>query len=107
MQKVETRVGSGTLITMADFIVNSTAQGYFIVVKSQLLPDLMMAVLNTSSSAVVTGLEPGIYDILAYDVEETGLPNETPAVEIKNESVIQGSNSCHISVPITVAFGVK
>jgi len=50
----------------------------------------MMAVLNTSAPAVVGGLEPNIYDILAYDVEETGLPNETPAVQIMDNTVSQG-----------------
>ena len=74
----------------AEFIVNSPDQGYLIIVKSQSpSPDRMMAVLNTSAPAVVAGLEPNIYDILVYDVEETGLPNETPAVQIEYETASQ------------------
>ena len=71
--------------------MNSPAQGCLIIVKcNSSSPDRMMAVLNTSAPAEVTGLEPNIYDILVYDVEETGLPNETPAVEIEDKIVSQG-----------------
>ena len=91
MQEADVIVIDGILTVMKEFIVNSPAQGCFIVVKSQSpSPDRMMAVLNTSVPAEVTGLEPNIYDILVYDVEETGLPNETPAVEIYNENIDNG-----------------
>ena len=91
VQKADVRVIDGILTVMKEFIVNSPAQGCFIVVKSQSpSPDRMMAVLNTSAPAEVTGLEPNIYDILVYDVEETGLPNETPAVQIEDTVVSQG-----------------
>ena len=40
--------------------------------------------------ALVIGLNPNIYDVLVYDVEETGLPSEKPAVEIENVEVSQG-----------------
>ena len=88
VQKAEANVSDGILTVMKEFMVNSTAQGCFIVVKSQSpSPDRMMAVLNTSAPAEVAGLEPNIYDILVYDVEETGLPNETPAVQIVDINV--------------------
>ena len=88
MQKAVANVSDGILTVMKEFIVNSPAQGCFIVVKSQSqLPNRMMAVLNTSAPAEVAGLEPNIYDILVYDVEETGLPNETPAVQIEDINV--------------------
>ena len=91
MQKAEVIVIDGVLTVMKEFIVNSPAQGCFIVVKSQSpSPDQMMAVLNTSAPAEVTGLEPNIYDILVYDVEETGLPNETPAVQIDDINITKG-----------------
>ena len=90
MQKIEANVSGGMLTIMKEFIVNSPAQGCFIVFKSQTpSPDRMMAVLNTSAPAEVTGLEPNIYDILVYDVEESGLPNEIPAVEIEDINIMK------------------
>ena len=72
------------------FIINSPAKGCFIIVKcNSSSPDRMMAVLNTSVPAVVSGLESNNYSILAYDVEENGLPNEKLAVEVNYESVSQ------------------
>ena len=88
MQRADVQAGDGSLTLMPKFIVDSPHQGYFLVVSSS--PNRMMAVLNTSAPAEVTGLEPNIYDILAYDVEETGLPNETPAVKIVISTVSQG-----------------
>ena len=79
------------MTVMKELIVNSPAQGCFIVVKSHTpSPDQMMAVLNTSVPAEVTGLEPNTYDILVYDVEVSGLPNDKPTVEIEYASVSQG-----------------
>ena len=72
------------------FIMNSPAKGYFIIIKcSSSTADRMMAVLNTSVPAVVSGLESNSYSILAYDVEENGLPNEKLAAEVNYESVSQ------------------
>ena len=49
MQKIEANVSGGMLTIMKEFIVNSPAQGCFIIVKSHTpSPDRMMAVLNTS-----------------------------------------------------------
>ena len=51
----------------------------------------MVALPNIASVfALVIGLKPNTYDVLVYDVEETGLPNEKPAVEIGNKRVSQG-----------------
>ena len=92
VQNIDATVDNGTIRIMGKFMVNSPAKGYLIIVKcnSSSSPDRIMAVLNTSIPAVVAGLEPNIYNILVYDVEETGLPNETPAVQIEDTTVSQG-----------------
>ena len=91
VQNIDASVDNGTISIMGKFMVNSPAKGYLIIVKcNSSSPDRIMAVLNTSTPAVVAGLEPNIYDILVYDVEETGLPNETPAVQIEDTTVSQG-----------------
>ena len=91
VQNIDATVDNGTISIMGKFMVNSPAKGYLIIVKcNSSSPDRIMAVLNTSAAAVVAGLEPNIYDILVYDVEETGLPNETPAVQIEDTTVSQG-----------------
>ena len=91
VQNIDATVDNGTIRIMGKFMVNSPAKGYLIIVKcNSSSPDRIMAVLNTSAAAVVAGLEPNIYDILVYDVEETGLPNEIPAVQIEDTTVSQG-----------------
>ena len=92
MQEVETTVTSGKLTIVVEFIVNSPAKGYFTIIKhnSSSLSQ-MMAVLNKSAPAVLTGLEPNTYDVLVYDMKETGLPNDKPAVEIEDIIVSQGN----------------
>ena len=93
MQEADVLPGDGSLTLMPKFIVDSPDQGYFLVITyDSSSSGRMMAVLNSSAPAVVTGLEPNTYDILAYDVEETGLPNEIPAVQINIElsTVSQG-----------------
>lgn len=92
MQEVEATVTNETLTIVGEFIVNSPAKGYLITVKhnsSSLI--LMMAILNKSAPTVVAGLKANTYDIIVYDIEETGLPSDKPAVEIKDIPVTQGN----------------
>ena len=89
---MEATASNGILIFTVHFIVNSPAQGCLIIFKcNSSRPDQMVTLPNIASVfALVIGLEPNIYDVLVYDVEETGLPNEKPAVEIENMEVSQG-----------------
>lgn len=92
MQEAEATVSNETVTIVGEFIVNSPAKGYLIIVKHNSSSlNYMMAVLNKSAPAVVTGLKANTYDILVYDVEETGLPSDKPAVKIKNIVVTQGN----------------
>ena len=89
---MEVIASNGILILTVHFIVNSPAKGCLIVFKSNSsFPDQIMALPNVASVfALVIGLKPNTYDVLVYDVEETGLPNEKPAVVIDNKRVGQG-----------------
>ena len=91
VQDIIATVGYGTITIIAKFSEDSPAKGCLIIVKCNLPSlDKMMAVPNANEAAVVTGLECNTYDILVYDVEENGLPNEQPAVQKNNKIVTQG-----------------
>ena len=104
VQKVDAIASNGILIFTVHFIVNSTAQGCLIIFKcNSSLPDQMVTLPNVASVfALVIGLNPNTYDVLVYDVEETGLPNEKPAVEIQHTKVSQGQEWTEISYFIVV-----
>jgi len=91
VQDIIATVGYGTITIIGKFIEDSPAKGFFIIVKCNLSSlDKMMALPNAKEAAVVTGLECNTYDILMYDVEENGLPNEQPAVQKNDIIVTQG-----------------
>ena len=91
VQDIIATVGYGTITIIAKFIEESPAKGCLIIVTCNLpSPDKMMALTNANEEVVVTGLECNTYDILVYDVEENGLPNEQPAVQKKDIIVTQG-----------------
>ena len=91
MQDIIATVGYGTITIIGTFIEDSPAKGCLIIVTCNLpSPDKMMAVPNANEAAVVTGLECNTYDILVYDVEENGLPNEQPALQKNDKVVTQG-----------------
>ena len=91
MQDIIATVGNGTITIKGKFIEDSPAKGCLIIVACNLPSlDKMMAVPNANESAVVTGLERNTYDILVYDVEENGLPNEQLAVQKNDKVVTQG-----------------
>jgi len=57
VQSIDAIVDNGTIRIMGEFMVNSPAKGYLIIVKcNSSSPDWIMAVLNTSAPAVVAGL---------------------------------------------------
>ena len=88
-----TVVDSSTIVT-AEFIVNSTARGCFLVLKSEDgSPDEFRALLRSHPNSPLMGtiddFLPSVYSIFVYDLEESGLPNGNPAYEQYNKITVE------------------
>ena len=89
-----TFVVSYSTIVTAEFIINSTAKGCFLVLRSEdRSPDEFRAFLRSQPNSPLTGLIddllPSVYSILVYDLEESGLPNGNPAYEQHNKITVE------------------
>ncbi|CAI8001360.1 hypothetical protein GBAR_LOCUS3172, partial [Geodia barretti] len=80
-----------------EFIESTTAQGCFIVLKSEYRnPDVFRALLlpddsSTYIQSTIHDILSSTYHVLVYDLEEDGLPNSHPAVEQTTNVTVLGN----------------
>ena len=79
-----------------DFIENTTATGYFMVLESTSgPPDAFVAVGTpddtTRNVTVIDGIPASTYTMIVYDLEEDGLPNRSPAYEQSDSITVHGA----------------
>ena len=87
--------GENELDVTAEFVENTTAKGYFLVLcNTSGPPDTFIAV---TKPAPIENIPASIYILLLYDLEEDGLPNMNPAYEHNNSISVHGEGGGVIS----------
>ena len=81
--------GGGGVIVRGEFLSGSRAVGYLVVFQGPpTSPDIFRVLQRTQSQDSVSTtvhLPPSTYTVYGYDVEENGLPNTMPAVDLERE----------------------
>ena len=83
-----------------EFIENTTAKGYFIVFQNMSgPPDVFRAMPQSEATTTLDDIPAGTYAPVFYDLEQDGLPNESPAYEQTNTVTVDGTGEDFHNTP--------
>ena len=93
VQTAEANVsGNNRIEIKVEFIENTTAKGYFIVFQNMSgPPDVFRAMPRSEATTTLDDIPAGTYTPVFYDLEQDGLPNESPAYEQTNTLSLNGT----------------
>ena len=92
VQNVTVEENGGSIAVTGKFLTDTFAMGCFIVVQfNESTADEFIALLRNESKQTVhktINVLSSTYKLYAYDIEDNGLPNETPAIVQEHEKYI-------------------